>query len=118
MTFSADLLDFARKLKLRNQRVFLTSVTEVDRSIRVGSPLTGAPGQPVDTGALRNSWETTFPTKSTAEVSTAQNYAPYIEDGAGMQLRSKVGGFHSVKLTRAGWQRIVDAMVQQETAND
>jgi len=80
--------------------------------------LTGSPGQPVDTGNLRNSWQLTHPAALLARLSTNVEYAPAIEDGVGpygpMTLQSEVGGFHSVKLTRAGFQKLVDAAVREE----
>lgn len=122
MSFASDLRKFTAKLKRRNQRIFVRTAAAVDKSIRVGSPITGSPGQPVDTGFLRNSWELTFPTKTTAEISTTTAYAPFIEDGKNTRgafvLRSKVGGFHSVKLTRAGFQKLADAIAEEEFARD
>lgn len=55
-----------------------------------------------------------------ALVATKLEYAPAIEDGIGphgpMSLRSAVGGFHSVKITVAGAQRIVDEAVKTVNA--
>ena len=77
-----------------------------------GSSITGAPGQPVDTGALRASFVDDFVSPTSWRIQTNIEYAPAIEDGIGahgpITLRSKVGGHHSVKKTVAGWERIVD----------
>lgn len=112
MTFGEDLKLFADKVEGRARRVFVGSVNRVQESVVDGSPLTGAPGQPVDTGNLRASWQQTYPADWIGEVSTNVVYAEPIEEGVGphgpMTLRSQVGGFHSVKLTRAGWDRIVN----------
>lgn len=106
-------------------------------SIRDGSPLTGAPGQPVETGRLRGSWKLTR-TASIIRVFTSLFYAPFIEEGQRIRhkagaaarraqvfglsmvqrattitLRSPTGGFHSVKLTRAGIQRLTDDVVHR-----
>lgn len=115
MSFESELRAFEEKVAERGRGVFLESVNIVRESIVDGSEVTGAPGQPVDTGALRASWQQVFESEDVAAVITAQDYAPPIEEGVGrfgpMQLRSKVGGFHSVKMTRASWQRILDEAV-------
>ena len=59
-------------------------------------------------GDLRNSWVPSFLSRWLWRDVTNLIYAPIIEDGIGMQVRSTVGGFHSVKMTRSAWQRIVD----------
>jgi len=122
MSFASDLRKFTQKLERRNRRIFLRVTSEVDKSIRKGSALTGSPGQPVQTGFLRNSWETSFPSKTVSQVSTNCEYAEFIEDGGNSRgkftLRSKVGGFHSVKLTRAGFQKIADHVTTEEFQRD
>jgi hypothetical protein len=82
-------------------------------SIVSGSPVTGAPGQPVDTGALRNSWQLRFPTKDVAEITTNLVYAPMneygvTEDGRPYRQLSPVGGRHSVAHTITNFDRIVE----------
>ena len=85
MAFSDDINAFAAKVKRRQQ--------------------------PVDISTLKNSWQITFPDPNTAQTATNIIYAKPIEDGVGvygpLTLRSKTGGFHSVKLTRAAWPKIV-----------
>lgn len=84
----------------------------VHESVQTGSPITGAPGQPVDTGFLRASWQLSFPSKDVAEISTNTEYAEAIENGVGphgpMTVKSPVGGFNSVALTRMNFDRLVD----------
>ena len=47
--------------------------------------------------------------QTVATISTNVEYAPAIEENTrGATLRSQVGGWHSVALTRAGFQRLVD----------
>jgi hypothetical protein len=91
---------------------FAAVVLEAHRSIQSGSELTGAPGQPVATGNLRNSWQFEFPTPDSARISTNVEYAQPIEDGIGrfgpLTLRSAVGGFHSVAMTVANFDRIIE----------
>jgi hypothetical protein len=63
----------------------------------------------VSTGNLKASWQLTFESPDAALISSNVEYAEIIEDNIrGATLRSKVGGFHSVKLTIAGWQRLVE----------
>lgn len=113
-SFGAQLQNFQRKVAFRERAVFVGTATEVLRSIQEGSEITGAPGQPVDTGNLRASWNIAFPDENTAVVSTNVEYAPEIEDNTrGASLRSAVGGFHSVKITRAGFDRIVASEVKK-----
>ena len=79
------------------------------RSITVGSPLTGAPGQPVKSSALLKSWRR-LSQEDRRRVLIVSNliYAPIIEDNwRGARLRSSVGGFHSVKMTKAAFPLIV-----------
>lgn len=111
MSFQRDLADFVRKTEAKRRAVFLNTVSATKDSIVNGSPLTAAPGQPVDTGNLRNSWDHAFEGGGdAATIFTNVEYAPIIEDNVrGATLRSQVGGFHSVKLTVAGFEKIVDA---------
>jgi hypothetical protein len=92
--------------------VFVNVASHALRSIQFGSDVTGAPGQPVDEGHLRASWQLTFPTPDEALIATASPYALANEegvtaDGRPYRLRSPVGGRHSVKLTIAGMPAIV-----------
>lgn len=111
MTFDGQLKTFSETCFFRTREAFVETAQECLTSIQSGSAITAAPGQPVQTGALRASWQLTFPSESTALISTNIPYAPYIEDGMNTRgeftLRSTVGGFHSVALTRAGFYRIV-----------
>jgi hypothetical protein len=109
-------LEFDRDVGEKTRAVFLGVAAHLQRSITHGSDLTGAPGQPVQTGNLQRSWGTTFPAEDKAEIVTNVEYAPAIEDGVGphgpLTLRSPVGGFHSVAKTIDGFDRIVDAEVR------
>lgn len=115
--FREDLKRFITKVGARNRDIFVNTVSEASNSIVNGSAITGAPGQPVDTGNLKASWQTTFESPSLAQISTKVVYAPQIEDGTregrALTLRSKVGGFHSVALTIAGLRRIVETVTVQ-----
>ena len=128
MTFSDDLFRFAAKADARGRAVFLNTASAVKDSITDGSAVTGSPGQPVGQygpgyhkgkvgGTLKASWQLWFDTPETAVIATDTIYAPPIEDGIGkygpLTLRSTVGGFHSVKMTVAGFERIVDAELKK-----
>ena len=102
--------------------VFTRWVEACHRSIVDGSPVTGAPGQPVLSGALRRSWQIHYLTPLVAEIRTRLwHYAPQIEDGIRvtvhgqqpMAQRSAVGGFHSVKLTIAGAHRLLEQVLRE-----
>ena len=118
MAFADDLQRFTLKMRGRTGDVFVGVAAAVKDSIVNGSPITGSPGQPVDTGFLKNSWQLVFDSPTLALIETDTVYAPNIEDGIAasgkqMHLRSAVGGFHSVALTRAGFQRIVNTVVAE-----
>lgn len=108
--FSEQLKGFGELTKARRKLLFRRVVEHVGRSIRFGSPTTGAPGQPVKSGDLLKSWRQEGDADS-GRVTWISNlyYAPIIEDNwRGATLRSPVGGFHSVKLTVAGYGAIID----------
>lgn len=129
MAFSDDINAFAAKVKRRQQALLVGTVELLDTSIKDGHALTGAPGQLVDTSFLINSWQITFPSTNTAQTATNVSYAKVVEDGVRTSFNpkgvdrpprkkvseggarylgpSKVGGHHSVKLTRAAWPKIV-----------
>lgn len=105
--------------------VFTGVAQEAQRSIVEGSELTGSPGQPVDTQKLQGSWQLVYDSPNVAVIGTNVEYAESIEDGqqapytkkngthvtpGPITFRSAVGGAHSVKLTVAGMDRIVDAV--------
>lgn len=116
MSFASDLAAFSGKLQKRANDVFVGTAIAVKDSVVNGSPITGAPGQPVDTGALKNSWQLTFESPTSALVASGgdgvESYNRVIEDNLrGAKLRSAVGGFHSVALTVAGFDKLVAAEV-------
>lgn len=116
MSFADDLRRFQVKLVTRNREVLLGVTDGVHESIVNGSALTGAAGQPVDTGYLKNSWQKEIaPDWQSSEIGTNVAYARPIEDGVGphgpLTLRSAVGGFHSVKTTVANADAIVRDVV-------
>lgn len=114
MSFASDVRAFTQKVNGRSREVFLGVAMAAHESVVEGSPITGAPGQPVDTGNLKTSWQLAIEGDQ-ALITTNVVYAPQIEDGTragrALTLRSPTGGFHSVRLTIAGFQRIVDTVV-------
>lgn len=108
--FIASHTDMTR---LREAGLFRRVANHVEKSMRYGSPVTGAPGQPVRTGNLRD--RSFFRVGSVKErdmgfgfrLSIAP-YAPIYEDNLmGYTIRSKVGGYHSIKITRVNYRLIV-----------
>ena len=120
MSFRSDLERHKRNTRARLRQTFVAATEEVHKSITIGSAITGAPGQPVDTGQLRGSWVPRFLGPWQWRDTTNTVYAPGIEDGIGphgqITLRSSVGGFHSVKMTRTGWPSIVAKVGLQRSA--
>lgn len=128
MSFADAFREFAGRVDRRIAAGFAHSVSVVETSIVDGHAITGAPGQPRDSGDLASSWGPVPIEPLYTEVRSNEKYAPAIEDGQQqpyrhyvsgkvvrprpMVLRSKVGGFHSVKMTRAAWGRIVEDAVR------
>lgn len=113
MSFSDDLRAFQAQVEARNTTIFANVVSSARASITDGSPLTGAPGQPVDTGALKASFIVTRESPTTALISTHLPYAEGIEDGVSshgtpIHFKSQVGGAHSIAKTIANIGRIVE----------
>jgi hypothetical protein len=125
MSFESDIQRFLAKVEARRHALFLNVASHTLESIKGGDPLTGAPGQPVDTGFLLNSWQLTDESATVKRISTNVAYAPVIEENARAaydprgrprpkekggnrpHIRSTVGGHHSVKMTRVNFDRIV-----------
>lgn len=107
------------RLEALTKDAFLGVVLEATRSVVEGSELTGAPGQPVDTGALKASWQTTFDSPERATIGTNIDYAEAVEEGIGPHgprvygKKNNIGGSHSVALTVGGMGRIVDAVTRR-----
>ena len=109
--------DFERKVRTNIVKIHARTAFAMRDSVVDGSPTTGAPGQPVDLSTLKNSWQLTFPSPLLARLVTSLAYAEGIENGVGphgpITLRSTVGGFHSVKMTRLGVQKVADEAVRE-----
>lgn len=116
MSFESDIKRHQAKRDRNIRAAFVDATVEVKRSIVEGSELTGAPGQPIGQyppgsgrrgGTLRASWVGRFVSRDVWRIVTNLIYAPIIEAGAGITIRSTVGGTHSVAKTRTGWSKIV-----------
>ena len=144
MSFASELAAFRIKVTRAVPAVYVGVATRAHRSIKgVGSPdpVTGAPGQPVDSGFLKNSWTLDIG-KDVATIQTNVAYARVIEDnnraaydnrgavgkygvtgglvgpalptGLGRRSRkSTSGGNHSVKMTIAGASAIQRQVVAE-----
>ena len=124
MTAFADQLhNFTAKVPRVTQAAFVGTVTAAWHSIQFGSPITGAPGQPVARGELRDSWQISEQTRTSALISTDKKYALSNEDGIARpgrgpykQVNPAIGGRWSVALTRAGIQPLLDSEVARIAA--
>lgn len=114
--FNDAIKKFNDKAKARTQAAFLNSGAHMHRSITVGSPVTGAPGQAVQDvggGTLLNSWQLTI-SKTRIKSSTDSPYAQSNEDGIARPgggpyiQRSAIGGRHSVQKTTDALDLIVE----------
>lgn len=107
LSFERQMQNAVGVINARYHSVYRAITDHLAKSILYGSAVTGAPGQPVDTRRLLESWRIQRGDES-FRIFTNLFYAPIIEDNRrGAQLRSKVGGFHSLKLTRAGYKAVV-----------
>ena len=107
-SFNRDLSRHRFKVRQRLKKVVDASADEIQKSITVGSGITGAPGSPVDTGELRGAWLAEYLSFWHWRTTNDKPYARFIEEGQYIQ-RSEVGGPHSVKLTRAALPRLLEA---------
>jgi hypothetical protein len=110
--FRRALARHTEKVNRREGVMFRNTVEHVERSIKFGSETTGAPGQPVRSGNLLKSFFRSGSLRSRnvtiAADLTKAPYAPLIENNPNdMQLRSEVGGFHSIKITKINFRWIV-----------
>jgi hypothetical protein len=113
--FKLQMDAVAARVGVNIHTLFRESVKSAEYSIRFGSGVTGAPGQPVDSEELRLSWKTDMLTPEHATVTSDCEWAPQNEDGiarpggGSYNLRSFVGGRWSIAKTVAGWGSLVTA---------
>lgn len=111
--WDAGLDRFAQKLEAFDVALLPEVGELMYESIVHGSALTGAPGQPVESGDLKMSWQISYPTETSVMVGSANEYALQNEvgvkhGGGPYRQRSARGGRFSVRMTAAAMQRIVD----------
>lgn len=116
MNFADQMRVYADDMEARKIATHNTAVELAKQSWQFGSPVTGSPGVIVDLGNLRASIMREDLSDTQSEVATDTIYAQSIEDGIGafgpITQRSPVGGFHALKLTVAGFDRILDTAVK------
>lgn len=131
MSFADDLARFSVKVSTRSRDVFVGTVMAALASVQDGSPVTGAPGQPVDTGNLRGAWQSDVQGNVGIVACNAVGgrgvdvtpYAEQIEDGISarsgqpIHFRSERGGAHSVRQTVAGMGRLVESVARELAPN-
>lgn len=92
-------------------------------SIKHGSAITGAPGQPIDDGDLIESWQRTRIGPTEWLIRSTYFTAPWIEEGilpnaeSPFTIRSSVGGTHSVALTAQNFDRLAEDVVARVAPN-
>lgn len=120
MTFTASIQTFALKAEQRCTAVHVNTAVELQKSIKFGSALTGAPPMPVAiakyfrAGALRDSIMLTFPDANTALIYTTKWYAPNVESNSENHTFSS-GGPHGWALSQAAFPRVVEAVAKRIT---
>lgn len=114
MSFADDITRFNRKVEGLVDEVFVNSANAAHASIKYGSPVTGAPGQPVASGETRDSWGEgpEFPSRDVAVIATADPNARRVEDGL---EHYRNHGPHSLALTIVGFPQLVSAEVRKLT---
>lgn len=110
MSFDSDIDSFIAHMEEEKERIETAAAAEVFRSVVFGSEITGAPGQPVHSGELRDSWTMVKGENETVISSDHHAAVPVEENWSNVTFHNH--GPHSVALTEAGWQRIVDALAQ------
>lgn len=108
MSFAVDMARVDRNVRSKVYDLIDAVAAHAEVSIKYGSPVTGSPGQPVEFENLRKSYNAVRLGRASVNIISDLPYAEIIENNRrGAQLRSSVGGFHSIKITRIGWGRLV-----------
>lgn len=122
MRYNGGIALHAANVRTRYREVFAGVCAEVERSVKDGSELTGAPGQPRRTSTLYFSWIGRFLAPFRWQLSTSIAYAQPIEEGMNDRAtfdpsrgdpRSTVGGYHSISLTLLAVDRVLAAVTRR-----
>lgn len=109
MTFSDDIARFIAKTEQKFVAVREGVDTETFRSMRDGSEITGAPGVPISSGKLHDSY-TMEKSGDETVMGSDSPYAQAVEENWGEVVYHN-GGPHSTELTVLGFPRIVETVV-------
>lgn len=112
ISFGTTIRKFSRKAKFDTVETYMGTTDEIHRSIVFGSEITNAPGQPVATANLRDSWIPEHTGPMQWQDTTKVDYAQHVEDNV-RGVTFKNHGPHSVKLTKAGYKNIVEHVLRQ-----
>jgi hypothetical protein len=115
MSWNPPLTKFSKEYNRRIMAIFHRTVQLVYESVVLGSPVTGAPGQPVDTGALRASWAIRWLSPTQAQISTGIDYAIHVELNE-RNVTFRVGGAHSLSKTRANFDKLYEQATREVLA--
>lgn len=122
MSAASDINRFKVLARTRTQIVFKGAARASLAGIKFGSAITGAPGQPVESQALRDSWTETELSPDAILIAphgepvkwAYQNETGIALPGGGLyKQRSAKGGRWSVAKTITGWPAQVHAIVQK-----
>lgn len=120
MSFGDQMGRVRLRIATTHRAVFDGAVLEATRAIVEGSEITGSPGQPVDTGNLKASYQTVYESPTRAVIGTNVEYARAVEDGIGPHgavtygAKNGIGGSHSVRQLVVNWDRVVAVVTERE----
>lgn len=109
MGWDEDIQRFEQRLEADAARLHDGLADDTLAGIVEGSSVTGAPGQPERTGNLKRSWGIARLSRWVTLVFSDSPYARKVEQAS--QTTRTGGGPHSIKLTRASWNNLVQAVL-------
>lgn len=118
-TFARACAEFAKTVPVKEAAVFVSTVAQMQSSIKYGSALTGAGPMPKAperfprAGSLREGVTVTYPDGHTAIIYTTSKYATDVEDNA--KGHTFVDGEpHGWKRTHAAFEKIVETTAKRQ----
>jgi hypothetical protein len=118
LKFQSDIRKFVSKTSKNMSAIGRGSAHAALNSIKYGSEITGAPGQPEQSGALIDSWVMEERGVASALIYSDSSYARQNEDGIARPgggpyiQQSARGGRWSVSKTKSGFSRLVDYVTE------